>query len=50
MLLCQLANCVILPASLVSTISVAEFNGSNKKTIITVEKGIHSIAVDPIGG
>jgi hypothetical protein len=35
---------------LVSTIHVAEFNGSNKKTVYTVEEDIHSIAVDPLGG
>ncbi|CAB4007043.1 low-density lipo receptor-related 4 isoform X1 [Paramuricea clavata] len=36
--------------SQVSTIHVAEFNGSNKKTVYTVKEDIHSIAVDPLGG
>ena len=33
-----------------STIYVSEFNGSNQKSVHTVEDDIHSIAVDPLGG
>lgn len=41
---------VFIVSQLVSTIHVAEFNGSNQKTIYTVEDDIHSIAIDPVGG
>ena len=37
-------------SQLVSTIYVAEFNGSNQKTVHTVSDDIRSIAVDPVGG
>ena len=41
---------LFIASQLVSTIHVAEFNGSNKKTIYTVEDDIHGIAIDPVGG